>query len=201
LVCDPIVAAELATTRAQKGLDTYDEVWNGLPVIMSLPNDEYQFIATQIAAIICVIFNFKSPPHVRAGVNVSDRVDDWMSNHRCPDVAVYFESNSAVNHGTHWVGGPDFLVEIISPGDPTWEKLPFYASINTREVLIIDRDPWRLELYQLRGGEMARVEECDLTKPEVLKSSVLPLTFQLVAGTDRPQIEVIHPPTNQSWRI
>ena len=32
------------------------------------------------------------------------------------------------------------VVEIISPGDETWEKLPFYAAHHVDELLIIDPD-------------------------------------------------------------
>ena len=34
------------------------------------------------------------------------------------------------------------------------EKLDFYAKVGTREVLILDRDPWSLELYALRRDRM-----------------------------------------------
>src|SRR5437899_2801748 len=113
-----------------------------------------------------------------------------MENHRCPDVVVYLEGNPAVDCGTHWCGGPDFLTEIMSPGDPTREKLPFYASINTREVLIVDRDPWQLELCQLQSGNLVEVGRSSLAQPDVLTSSVLPVTLRMVAGTNRPQIEI-----------
>ncbi len=37
-----------------------------------------------------------------------------------------------------WLSTAALVVEIVSPGDETWEKLPFYASHNVDEVLIID---------------------------------------------------------------
>jgi hypothetical protein len=89
------------------------------------------------------------------------------------------------------------LVEIISPGEKPYDKFDFYAQVNTREVLIINRGPWAIELHQLRGGKLVLAGRSDLANPAVLASSVLPLTFRLVAGQARPRIEVVHPPTGR----
>ena len=107
-------------------------------------------------------------------------------------MVVYLPGNSAENWGTHWQGGPDFLVEIISPFDRSREKLPFYAKVGVREVLIVDRDPWRLELYAPRKkGSSMRLAAKSKIKGDALSSSVLPLTFALVPGKPRPRIEAL----------
>jgi len=164
----PDVETHFRTEQA----NPHDEVWDGAPVAMSPPNDSHQLFVTQLSAIIFFIYNFRSPPHIRAGVNVSDRIKGWKDNYRCPDVAVFMESNTAINCDTHWCGGPDFLVEVGSPRDPTREKLPFYASINSGEVLVIDRYPWQLELYQLQDGSLVLMGTSSLAEPDVLNSSV-----------------------------
>ena len=38
-----------------------------------------------------------------------------------------------------------------------------------------------------------------LTVTFTLPSGTIPLTFRLVPGTDRPRIEVTHPPTGRTW--
>jgi Uma2 family endonuclease len=157
-----------------------------------LPNDDHQEIQTRSVVMLQEALGWDSPAKIRAGVNVSDRHKDWTSNYRDPDVVVYLPGNPAKNFGTHWQGGPDFLVEIISPFDRSREKLPFYAKVGVREVLVIDRDPWSLELY-VRGKRQTsmRLEAKTKLKGPPLRSSVLPLTFALVAGKPRPRIEVI----------
>ena len=124
---------EIATVEHQHGtvdeLDKYNEVWDGATVVMSQPDIEHQVIVSKVSGIVHSTYNWKIPPYVLAGVNVSDRVEGWKENYRCSDVAVFLEGTSAVNCGTHWCGGPDFLTEVASPRDLTWEKLPFYASI------------------------------------------------------------------------
>ena len=42
------------------------------------------------------------------------------------------------------------VVEIQSPGDETYEKLPFYAELGVSEVWIINRDSRSIEVYALR---------------------------------------------------
>ncbi|OWK43503.1 hypothetical protein FRUB_03102 [Fimbriiglobus ruber] len=107
--------------------------------------------------------------------------------------------NPAVNHGTHWEGGPDFLVEILSPGERPHDKFDFYAAVHSREILLVHRDPWALELFQLRDGRFTPAGRSDATAPAVLASGVLPLTFRLMAGEPRAKIEVTHPPTGRRW--
>ena len=135
----------------------------------------------------------------RAGVNVTDRHADWMDNFRGPDVVLYLPENPAINYGSHWQGGPDFLVEIISPGDLAWDKLEFYAKVGTREVLIVDRDPWALELYHLQDGVLELVGQSNLANPAVLASRVLPLTFQLREASPRPLIHIAHTSDGRTW--
>ena len=106
---------------------------------------------------------------------------------------------AAKDCGTHWCGGPDFCAEIASPGDRSRDKLDFYAAIGVRELLLIDRDPWLLELYQLTAGRLARVAMSDLKSQAVLTSSVLPLSLRLVPGTPRAQIEVVHRDGVHRW--
>ena len=98
---------------------------------------------------------------VMAGVNVSDREHGWKKNYRCPDVVVFLNHTKAVDCDTFWFGGPDFAVEIASPGDRSREKLEFYAKVGTRELLLVDRKPWSLELYRLDGEKLCPRRKVD----------------------------------------
>jgi Uma2 family endonuclease len=201
LIVDEEFAQRIRNERAAHGHDRHDEVWDGTWMLMPPTDNCRQAIIAEFGAILVQILGFHRPPDIYLGINVSDRESDWLTNVRCPDFVVYLEGNPAKNCGTHYRGGPDFLVEITTPGDLTRQKLPFYASVNSREALVIDRDPWRLELYQLQNGQIAPAGQSDLTAQNVLTSSVLPLTFRLVPGTDRPQIEVVHTAGGQTWLV
>ena len=199
LLTDPDREQELRAERASSDADKWNEVWEGVLVMPTLPNDEHQELQCLLMFPLTELFELKKLGKVRAGVNVTDRHPDWKDNFRGPDVVLYLPENPAINYGSHWVGGPDFLVEIISPGDLAWDKLEFYAEVNSREVLIVDRDPWALELYQLRGGKLKLAGRSDLANPSVLPSSVLPLTFQLQNGPQRPAIRMAHTSDGRTW--
>jgi Uma2 family endonuclease len=50
-------------------------------------------------------------------------------------------------------GAPSVVMEIRSPGDEAYEKLPFYAALGAREVWIIDRNTREPEVHRLAGDE------------------------------------------------
>lgn len=177
----------------------FEEVWEGVVVMPPMPNNEHQDIQFKLLLPIAAAVEVPGIGCITAGVNISDRDDQWGHNFRGPDVVVYLNTNPAINHGTHWQGGPDFLAEIISPGEKPYAKFEFYAKVNTREVLIVKRDPWIIELFQLKDGVLELAGRSDTEQPTILVSSVLALTFQLVAGRVRPQIEVTHPPSGKTW--
>ena len=93
------------------------------------------------------------------------------------------------------------MIEIASPYDHTREKIPFYGQIGVRELLIVDRDPWSLDLYRLDGNELRLEGRAVVEEPSILASAVLPLSFRLIPGANRPQIEVTHRDGVQGWIV
>jgi Uma2 family endonuclease len=198
---DRDLGEQLRAERAANGSDRWDEVWDGVYVMPPLPNDEHQEIVTALAAILQFTVGWTGLGRVFAGINVSDRVENWKENYRCPDVAVFLKESRAVSHGMFWLGGPDFAVELISPGDQSREKIPFYESVGVRELLVIDRDPWKLELHSLRDGRLVLAATSTPDRPDIVTSAVVPLAFRLVEQSPRPRIEVVHTVTGQRWLV
>jgi Uma2 family endonuclease len=187
--------------RRLSGGDRFDEVWDGVYIMAPLANIEHQEL---VANIVTALRNaFADQPLVRVfpGVNVSDRQEDWEKNYRCPDGAVVLPGSRAVDCGAFYFGGPDFVVEVASDYDRSRDKFDFYADVGVREFLLVDRNPWQLELYALRGGEFELEGRSDLSLGAILKSTVLPITFRLVQATKpgRPQIEVVRTTDGQRW--
>jgi Uma2 family endonuclease len=200
LILDPIVSKRIRKQMEDSGEDRHNEVWEGEYVVPPLANNQHQHISYKWAKAIDLATGSRLEDTIFPGVNVSDRVEGWTENYRCPDVAVFLAGNPARDCGTHWCGGPDFLIEILSPGDRSRDKLPFYAAINVREVLILDRDPWRMELYRRQDGQLVEVGRTDPTSTVAIASEVLTLTFAFGPGTDRPAIIVAHP-DGRTWRV
>jgi Uma2 family endonuclease len=201
VIADPALSDQIIGQRRARGIDRWDEVWEGTYIIMPFPNDEHQEIVGRLSTILDMTLGMEGLAKVRPGVNVTDRAEKWQENYRCPDVVVFLENSLAVNQDSHWLGGPDFGVEVLSSGDRSRQKLPFYAKVATRELLIVDRDPWQLELYRLAGHELALVGTATAENETILESAVIPFRFSLRAERNRPAIQVEHVPSKQEWHV
>ncbi len=201
LIADRELQEEIIAQRQAAGADRWDEVWDGVYMLMPLPNDEHQRLVAQLTAVLILSVEWAHLGLVRPGVNVSDRIDDWKDNYRCPEVVIFLNGTAAENHDTFWFGGPDFAIEVVSPHDRSREKLDFYASVGTRELLLIDRNPWSLELFQLVDGKLTSVGRLTGTGLDLLRSEVVPLSFRLVGEDIRPHVEVAHHDGQQAWTL
>jgi Uma2 family endonuclease len=201
IVLDAAEERRLKAERARSGADRFDEVWEGVYMMAPLANNEHQFFATELGLICREVVLWPDDGVVYVGINISDREEGWKKNYRCPDVAVYLKGTRAKDCGTHWLGGPDFGVEVVSPNDRSRDKLDFYAKVGVRELLIVDRKPWRLELYRLDKGQLRLVGTSTPKQPVVLASEVLPLTFALQAGKPRPRLVVTAAAGGRNWLI
>ena len=204
MILDPKLESELIAQRAAWGGDRFDEVWEGVYMMSPLADDEHQELVSQFVAAIHNVLGSNSPFKLRPGVNVSDRETDWKQNYRCPDVVVFAPDTTAKNCGTFWFGGPDFAVEITSPHDRSRDKFEFYAKVKVRELLIVDRDRWALEMYRLDGQELRLEGSSSLADGNRLTSNVLGVTLHLIPGRpdqSRPAIEVTKVDGGQSWIV
>jgi Uma2 family endonuclease len=77
--------------------------------------------------------------------------NDW----RAPDSA-YAKPEVLSHRGIE--GAASLVVEILSPGDESYAKLDWYASVGVGEVLVIDPLTRRVELFASRDGRMEPVE-------------------------------------------
>ena len=200
LILDPADQARILERRRECGGDRSDEVWDGVYVMAPLANNEHQQIISRLTHCFEVVVSIAGRGIVQPGANVSDLAEDWEHNYRCPDVVVYLHTTAAVDHGTHWQGGPDFAVEVVSRHDRSRRKFEFYARIGLRELLIVDRFPWMLELYRLNNAnEFDLVGRSTVEQPASLAGQVLPLSFRLQAGEKRPGIVIAHTDGVQTW--
>ena len=199
LITDRHLERSLIRRRRAWGADKYDEVWNGVYIMNAMPNIEHQNLVGRLTYILQYLIVDPGLGMVQPGCNVTDRAEKWRENYRVPDVAVFLNATKAINKKSHWLGGPDLAVEIVSPRDRSREKLDFYAKVGTRELLLVDRDPWSLELYRLAEGELVLLGRSTVEQPVVVQTEVAPLAWRLVAGAERPMIEVSQRDGSQQW--
>jgi Uma2 family endonuclease len=203
-ILDPAQARDFIHRRQQSDIDKYDEVWDGVYVVPPLANNPHQSLVGFLTAILHEIVVMPGRGLVLPGANVSDRRTGWEHNYRDPDLVVVLNDGRAVDCTTHWMGGPDFLVEIRSPGDETDEKIPFYSRIQVRELLIIHRDTRELQLLRHDGQELRSVEPT-LSRGKNwhwLVSEVVPLAFRLVSQRGVPRTQVRRTDTKRgTWMV
>jgi Uma2 family endonuclease len=159
-------------------------------VMPSMPNNAHQLLVGDLNDIFREVVKKAGRGQSYPGANVGDRRKGWEYNFRVPDVFVVLKNSPAIDCNTHFFGGPDFLVEIQSPGDDTEEKVPFYGKFGVRELLIIHRDKRTLRLLRLEGEELVLVKPSLLDGKEWLVSTVLPLAFRRIMSKGTPRTQV-----------
>jgi Uma2 family endonuclease len=201
LITDPLLEKQLIAQRQAAGADKHDEVWEGEYVMSAMADDSHQGLVSDLTTVLTIAVHWAGLGRVRPGLIVSDREEDWQFNYRCPDVVVFLKDTQAKNCGTHWVGGPDFAIEVVSKNDRTLEKLPFYASVGTRELLVIDRQPLSLTLYRLQNEELAEAGQSTHDDPANLISEIVPLSWQIVTEQGELVVSIRHQDGVQQWLV
>ena len=177
-VLDPDAARAYVRTRQAREVDKYDEVWDGVYVVPPLATNPHQGFIGVLCHVFYGVMGLESGVRIYPGANVSDRRSGWEHSYRCPDVVAVLPGGRAVDCGTHWMGGPDFLVEVESPRDATGEKIPFYGRLGVRELLVIGRDTRRLRLYRHDGTQLVEVGLTVHQGKKWLVSEVIPFAFR-----------------------
>ena len=134
----------LLERRRRAGVDRLDEVWQGVHHMVPAASCEHARVAQQLAELL-------GPPARAAGLlpamhefNLGESEHDF----RVPDGGLLPPGAAGV-----WLSTAALVVEIISPEDETWQKLPFYAAHDVDEVLIVDPDERTVAWLGLRDGE------------------------------------------------
>ena len=201
LITDPLFEAALLEQRQATEADRHDEVWEGVYWMAPQPNNEHQDLVGELTSILRVTVDWEKLGRTLPGANITDQPVDWTHNFRCPGVGVFLNETAAENRDTHWFGGPDLAIEIVSEGDRTREKFDFYAHVGTRELLVVDRYPWALQLYRLQNGRLELVSESTFDNETVVGSEIVSLSFQLAADEGSRQFVVRQQDGDQSWTI
>ena len=80
-------------------------------------------------------------------------VGGWPHDYRIPDVVLLTPDRFEFDRNDYVEGPPAVVVEVRSPGDETYEKLPFYAALGVPEVWIVDHDSKQPQVNVLIEGD------------------------------------------------
>lgn len=154
LVMDPAPAEidELIERRRRLGLDHRDEIWDGVYRINPPPSHEHQAILQRLVVLLDGLARDAGlePLVQEFGLGSSEE-------YRVPDGGLHRPGATGVWHAT-----AALVIEIVSPGDDTWDKLPFYAAHEVEEALIVDPAEHAVHWLGLADGEYRPIERSAL---------------------------------------
>jgi Uma2 family endonuclease len=155
LVLDPAPVELRALLERRKRLDQdrHDEVWQGVYHVAPAPHDAHADIQHQLAVLLDAPARLAGlRPLIGGEFNIGAPED-----FRVPDGGLLRGREPATWHPT-----AALAVEVVSPGDETWQKLPFYAAHRVDELLIVDPAACSLVWLALHDGEYRPVERSEL---------------------------------------
>lgn len=119
--------------------DTRAEVFDGVVYNMSSPSEIHQTISTELTTILNTYIKNKKGScrvfHAPFDVKLSDTPLTIVQ----PDLMIVCDKDKL--DGKRCNGAPDFIIEIVSPGNPADDyirKLYYYKNAGVREYWIVD---------------------------------------------------------------
>jgi len=143
----------LLERRRCAGVDRLDEVWEGVLHMVPGPSFEHARISQQLAELLGPLASAAGLVAAISEFNLGESEHDF----RVPDGGLHRPGAAGV-----WLSTAALIVEILSPGDETWQKLPFYAAHDVDEVLIVDPTERTVTWLELRDGEYRPVQRSRL---------------------------------------
>jgi Uma2 family endonuclease len=143
----------LLERRRQAGVDRLDEVWQGVRHMVPGPSIEHAHVSQQLAELLGPLARADGLWPTMSAFNVGESEHDF----RVPDGGLHRPGAAGVWHATAAA-----VVEILSPGDESWQKLPFYAAHDVDEVLLVDTAKRTVTWLALHDGVYEPVERSGL---------------------------------------
>jgi hypothetical protein len=142
----------LLERRRRAGADRFDEVWEGVYHMVPGPSYVHALVEAHVLALL-------RAPATAAGLEVTGQFNLGESEHdfRVPDGGLHRPGAGGI-----WNSIAALVIEIVSPGDESRQKLPFYAKHNVDEVLIVDPTERAVMWLALGEGEYRPVARSGL---------------------------------------
>ena len=158
----PAELEALLERRRRWGADTHDEVWAGVLHVTPAAHGRHGELQMAVMELL-------GPPARAAGLTPTAEINlGEKDDFRVPDGALqrlrarlYYPSAALV-------------LEVLSPGDESWEKLPFYAAHGVEELLIVDPHERAVHWLALREGQYLPIARSALVNlgPEELAAQI-----------------------------
>ena len=134
----PAPFEELLRRRREWGADRHDEVWEGVLHMAPAAHERHADLQAQLLELL-------GPLARAAGLKGLGEFNlGEPDDHRIPDAGLV-----ARGPGALYVPTAALVVEIVSPGDESWDKLDFYAAHAVDELVIVDPATRRIDWLAL----------------------------------------------------
>lgn len=143
----------LIERRRRAGVDRLDEVWQGVRHMVPGPSFEHAHVAQQLGELLGPLARAAGLVPTMHEFNLGKSEYDF----RVPDGGLHRPGAAGLWHATAAI-----VVEILSPGDESWQKLPFYAAHHVDEVLLVDPATQTVTWLALRDGDYQPVQASGL---------------------------------------
>lgn len=145
----PVEMEQLIERRKRLGQDLYDEVWEGTYHMAPMARIGHGWLQAQVIALL-------GPLAERAGLLVSGPFNLGQSDDfRVPDGGLH---RGELDTEFVYLDTAAVVIEIVSPGDETYDKLPFYAAQGVDEILVVDPAERHVQVLVLAGDHYQDVE-------------------------------------------
>jgi len=139
---------ELLDERRRVGLDAREEIWEGeYHLMVPGPSGPHGHLDMELTVAL--------RPHARAAglAGLIQANIGGPDDHRVPD-----QSYVAGPIDRTYFDTAALVVEVVSPGDESWNKFDFFAAHGVEEVLIADPETASLHWFRLVGDAHAAVD-------------------------------------------
>jgi len=143
----------LLERRRRAGVDRLDEVWQGVRHMVPARSSEHARVSQQLAEFLGPLARAAGLLPAMGEFNLGESEHDF----RVPDGCLLHPGTAGV-----WLSTAAVVVEILSPDDESWQKLPFYAEHDVDEVLFVDPTESTVTWLALCNGEYRAVQRSRL---------------------------------------
>jgi len=142
-----VVPDEWIEERHRLGLDGRDEMWDGVLHMVPPGSSAQGGLGNDLAGVL------RSPARSRGfrsfnEPGVFDPEISAMTSYRVPDLG-YARPEDVSERGIE--GRAALVVEVLSPRDESYEKLPFYRRVGVEETLFVDPKTGAFEVRRPDG--------------------------------------------------
>jgi len=151
------IPADVLAERERLGLDSRDEVRVGVLHMNPPPSNEHSRVQHEL---FLLLHGLAGPlgSDVRMELGLFDPAYAAPFNFRVPDIAVFDPAVATVRGAD---GPASLVVEVRSPGDRSFEKLPYFDAMGVGEMLIAHRDSTWVRHWVRAGDRLVESNPAD----------------------------------------